>query len=90
MATLTLQLHLDAEHNPILPEGFGVVPVAVNGKRYRATVSRTLTDETGTKIHLWMEPDGVPGGPDGPVLLTLDELGHSVSAAEREAARAAR
>lgn len=87
--TATLHLHMPAEHDPIQREGFGVVPITVNGRAYRGLITKYERDETGTATDLWLEPSAGAGA-DGPVLFTLDELGHSVSAAEREAARAAR
>lgn len=89
--TATIRLHMPAEHDPIQREGFGVVPITVNGRAYRGLITKYERDETGTATDLWLEPfAGAGAGADGPVLFTLDELGHSVSAAEREAARAAR
>ncbi len=89
--TITLRLHAHLSHTPLLPEMFGKVPVTINGKRYVATITRDTTDETGTAVDLWMEPDGF--GPTGPVLFTLDELVTSHAravAAELDAAREAR
>ena len=85
--TVTLRLHTLATHTPLLPEGFGRVPVTINGKEFMATITRYAADDSGTAADLWMEPAGpgvnewdrvaptlAAGGPDGPVLITREEL----------------
>lgn len=99
--TMTLRLHAPLDAEFARPElRHELVQVTVNGKPYTARVTNVrLEGETNEAMHadvsMWMEEraeceDQDHAGPTGPVLFTLDELGQSVTAAEREAARAAR
>ena len=87
--TITLRLHALAPDSPILPEQFGKLPVAINGKAYMATITKIIRAGEFVEIDMWMKPEvqpevqpdkldvttfGAAGGPDGPVLITRDEL----------------
>lgn len=56
--TVSLRLHTLLEHSPLLREGFGRVPVTINGKHFMATITRSVASHASREVDLWMEPDG--------------------------------
>lgn len=95
--TLTFRLHAPADP-AFTPESLrvrhGLVLIVVDGVRYAGRITSVVSDHTGcAEVDMWMERELPPGGPDGPVLLTLDDLvtSHARTVAEEyDAAAAAR
>lgn len=74
--TVSLRLHTLLEHSPLLREGFGRVPVTINGKHFMATITRSVASHASREVDLWMEPDGPKAGePTARGALLLADLG---------------
>lgn len=77
--TMTFRLHapLDRTIDPEELVASGrLVPVTVDGRQFNARATKATVCHGAFEVDLWMDPTAGTG-PTGPVLFTLDELGHS-------------